>query len=151
MKNIVIGILMAVALFSAPLYPTYAQVASTTEEQVASLREELISLLMQLIAQLQSQLDAQAQKDVVQDEEIATIRTRSSATQSVEEPLVFEAPVDSLAVARSVVGETRADLSLGEENIYFSVYDYLDTDTVNFDANTTASSTDGGCNRIQGT
>lgn len=150
MKNIVIGTLMAVAIFSTPLYPTYAQVASSTEEQVASLREELISLLMQLIAQLQAQLDAQEQKDQVQDEEIEVIK-KTSSTRSTSEPVVFEAPVDTLALARSKVGQIRADLALGEENIYFSVYDYLDADTVNFDANTTASSTEGGCNKIHGT
>lgn len=142
--------MVAVAFFAAPVYPIYAQVASTTEEQVASIREELINLLMQLVAQLQAQLDAQMAKDVEQDEEIAVIKGSSTRTTSVQEPMVFEAPVDTLALARSKVGQIEATVSLGEEEVYFSISNYLDADTVNFEASTMASSTEGGCSAIEG-
>lgn len=155
MKNIFVGTFIAVALFATPLYPTYAQVASSTEEQVASLRVELIQLLMMLIAQLQEQLDTQMVKDQAQDVEIETIKTRTS-TRSIElVAQVEELPVDDIEAIRKRVGVARASAGIQQEDdaVTFDLTNYLDTDIVSVSANMEASSTeDIGCTQaISGT
>lgn len=155
MKKLVLGGFVALSVLVTPLAPVSAQVATSTDpvvqDQLDSLRQELIGLLMKLITQLQAQLDAEVAKNVVQDDEIKTIK--SSGTQRVAPVIEDTTTSESIDDVRKRVGTVRASASISEEDegeyfVLFSIDGFLDVDDVSYSASVDPVESDGGCNSI---
>lgn len=140
--------------------PAQAQIVTSMQpastEQIDSLRQQLIGFLLELIQKLQAQLDAQLAKNKIQDEEITTIKkAEDEKPQKLPKPVIEDKsdPVDEVAMARAKVGEVEATANIEEDNgeysVAFSITNYLDIDTISFDANVPSFGIEDGCSGIK--